>query len=79
MAPSIVVLLNTPLILLPMRLIPKVSPLFDVFLRAESETMTGGGGGGCVVVQRGFIEERDKEEPRRDEGWGGGRGWNKVY
>lgn len=35
------------------------------------------GGGGCVMVQRGFIEERDKEEPRRDEWWvgvGGGRG-----
>lgn len=40
-APSIVVLLNTPLILLPMRLIPKVSPLFDVFLWAESETPEG--------------------------------------
>lgn len=40
-APSIVVLLNTPLILLPMRLIPKVSPLFDVFLWAESEMMRG--------------------------------------
>lgn len=32
MAPSMVVLLNTPLILLPMRLIPKDSPLFDVLL-----------------------------------------------
>lgn len=39
-APSMVVLLNTPLILLPMRLIPKDSPLFDVFLRAKSGTMT---------------------------------------
>lgn len=33
MAPSMVVLLNTPLILLPMRLIPKDSPLFDVLLQ----------------------------------------------
>lgn len=36
MAPSMVVLLNTPLILLPMRLIPKDSPLFDVFLQAKT-------------------------------------------
>lgn len=63
-APSIVVLLNTPLILLPMRLIPKVSPLFDVFLWAESETMRG-------MVLMGFIEEHDKQEPLRD-GAGGG-------
>lgn len=34
MAPSMVVLLNTPLILLPMRLIPKVSPRLDVLLQA---------------------------------------------
>lgn len=37
MAPSMVVLLNTPLILLPMRLIPKDSPLFDVFLHMNRE------------------------------------------
>lgn len=35
MAPSMVVLLNTPLILLPMRLIPNDSPLFDVFLQSQ--------------------------------------------
>lgn len=40
MAPSMVVLLNTPLILLPMRLIPKDSPLFDVLLQREPD---GGG------------------------------------
>lgn len=39
MAPSIVVLLNTPLILLPMRLIPKVSPRFDVFLQAKKQVV----------------------------------------
>lgn len=33
MAPSMVVLLNTPLILLPILLIPKVSPRLDGFLR----------------------------------------------
>lgn len=33
MAPSMVVLLKTPLILLPMRLMPNDSPRFDVFLK----------------------------------------------
>lgn len=39
MDPSMVVLLNTPLILLPMRLIPKVSPRFDVFLQAKKQVV----------------------------------------
>lgn len=37
MAPSMVVLLNTPLILLPILLIPNVSPRFDRFLRWWTE------------------------------------------
>lgn len=34
-----VVLLNTPLILLPMRLIPNDSPRFEVFLQAKEERL----------------------------------------
>lgn len=37
MAPSMVVLLNTPLILLPILLIPNVSPRLDGFLRWTEE------------------------------------------
>lgn len=35
MAPSMVVLLNTPLILLPILLMPNDSPRFDVFLQTK--------------------------------------------
>lgn len=49
MAPSMVVLLNTPLILLPMRLIPKDSPLFDVLLQE-----------GPPGLARRYLEERRK-------------------
>lgn len=39
MAPSMVVLLNTPFILLPMRPIPNDSPRFEVFLQAKEERL----------------------------------------
>lgn len=56
MAPSMVVLLNTPLILLPMRLIPKDSPLFDVLLQ---------GVGGGPVWQSVIRENRQTVQMRK--------------
>lgn len=66
-----VVLLNTPLILLPMRLIPKDSPLFDVLLRAKQgrfKTMHDGGRSAWLQQSACSLRKSNNTE------WEGGRG-----